>query len=323
MADIKCPICLNEHGGQCTTSDQTTGDYTEYTCELCGTFRVTRSALASRFLADQNGLTIVQRATLAHYTVANQSENKLTINTDVLERLAAVALPSPAAQASAIIRLVGDHIVKSGKKLKVLPDNLYCLVGASNPDMAFSLAKELHERSLLTGILRANHMRGAGSVMEVSLSLNGWERYEADKRGKIRSRVAFIALKFGVVELDNLLTGTIKPAIKELNYELVDMRDVAQPGVIDNVLRDQIRQAPFVLVDLTHDNSGAYWEAGYAEGLGKPVLYLCEKEKFDAKKTHFDTNHCTTVTWGGGKSEDNFKRELQATLRNSLRIFPE
>ena len=45
-------------------------------------------------------------------------------------------------------------------------------------------------------------------------------------------------------------------------------------------MRERIRDAAFVLVDLTHDNPGAYWEGGYAEGLGKPVIYICEASKF-------------------------------------------
>src|SRR3546814_4652111 len=85
-------------------------------------------------------------------------------------------------------------------------------------------------------------------------------------------------------------------------------------------MRSQIRDAAFVIVDLTHDNSGAYWEAGYAEGLGKPVIYICEKAKFDKAKTHFDTNHCTTVVWTREKGEE-FRAELIATLRRSLNLF--
>ena len=68
---------------------------------------------------------------------------------------------------------------------------------------------------------------------------------------------------------------------------------VARAGVIDKIMRTQIRDAAFVIVDLTHDNPGAYWEAGYAEGLGKPVIYICEKGKFEATKSHLDMNHCT------------------------------
>ena len=42
------------------------------------------------------------------------------------------------------------------------------------------------------------------------------------------------------------------------------MNDVSRAGVIDNIMRIEVRDAKFVLVDLTHDNNGAYWEAGYA-----------------------------------------------------------
>ncbi len=95
---------------------------------------------------------------------------------------------------------------------------------------------------------------------------------------------------------------------------------MARAGIIDNIMRTQIRDAAFVVVDLTHDNSGAYWEAGYAEGLGKPVIYICEENKFKEAQTHFDTNHCTTVLWSGRGGRD-FQKELVATLRRSLNLF--
>jgi nucleoside 2-deoxyribosyltransferase len=100
------------------------------------------------------------------------------------------------------------------------------------------------------------------------------------------------------------------------------MRDAARAGIIDNIMRARIRDSAFVLVDLTHDNAGAYWEAGYAEGLGKPVIYICERAKFEKARTHFDTNHCTTVVWTVDDA-DTFKTELIATLRRSLNLFPD
>lgn len=128
-------------------------------------------------------------------------------------------------------------------------------------------------------------------------------------------------MKFNDPELERLVTHVIKPAVKAaLGYDVVDLRNVAKAGIIDNILREQIRDAAFVLVDLTHDNSGAYWEAGYAEGLGKPVIYLCERAKFDAAQTHFDTNHCTTVIWATD-NEAAFAAELNATIRRSLALF--
>lgn len=130
-----------------------------------------------------------------------------------------------------------------------------------------------------------------------------------------------MALKFGVPELDSFVRTTLKPTVRErLGYEVFDMRDVGRAGLIDNIMRAQIRDAAFVIVDLTHDNSGAYWEAGYAEGLGKPVIYICESAKFNTTKTHFDTNHSTTVPWSSDDAE-GFKQELIATLRRSLGLF--
>jgi hypothetical protein len=58
-----------------------------------------------------------------------------------------------------------------------------------------------------------------------------------------------------------------------------------------------------------------------AEGLGKPVLYICERAKFEAAKTQFDINRFTTVLWEADKPSE-FINHLIATLRRSLNLFP-
>ncbi len=183
------------------------------------------------------------------------------------------------------------------------------------------LARQLEHRGLLTAI-DCGDMQSPDEVMEVDLTLDGWERYEAERQGQISGSYGFIALKFGDPALDPFLQDVIKPAVASVGFTLEDMRDAARAGVIDNVMRARIRDAAFVLVDLTHGNAGAYWEAGYAEGLGKPVLYLCERSIFDEKGTHFDTNHCTTIMWDADDSS-SFTAELVATLRRSLGLFSE
>ena len=138
------------------------------------------------------------------------------------------------------------------------------------------------------------------------------------KRGGFAGNNGFLAMEFDDATLEKFVLEVLKPTVKEAtDYDLVDMRNVSKAGIIDNIMRVQIRDAKFVIVDLTHDNNGAYWEAGYAEGLGKPVIYICEKKKFEAKKTHFDTNHCTTVPWSR-EDDEGFRQELTATLRRSL-----
>lgn len=94
-------------------------------------------------------------------------------------------------------------------------------------------------------------------------------------------------------------------------------------GLIDAIMEHEIRRCRFVVADLSDDNAGAYWEAGFAEGLGKPVFYLCcEKDPGDPtrdKKTHFDTNHRHTVRWNPDPgSFEATAATLKAAIRNTL-----
>ena len=154
--------------------------------------------------------------------------------------------------------------------------------------------------------------------LSINLTSNGWQQYKAEKRGKIAGSYGFIAMKFHDPILDPFVRNVVKPAVKEgTGYDLVDLREVSRAGVIDNIILDQIRGAAFVIADLTHDNPGAYSEAGSAIALGKPVIYICERSKFEERSTHFNANHRTTVLWSTD-DPDQFRRELIATLRRSL-----
>ena len=234
--------------------------------------------------------------------------------------LMGVRVPTPAEQATNIVKFIGNEVSRTGRRLKKLPVQFFAVIGAPNPTFAGELTIELQERGLIDGKL-IEQMNMPPSLLEVNLTLDGWEQYEAEKRGEIAGRHGFIAMEFDDPVLDPFVQTVVKPAVKAgIGFDIVDMRDVARAGIIDNIMRAQIRDSAFVIVDLTHDNYGAYWEAGYAEGLDKPVIYICESTKFDAIKTHFDTNHCTTVIWSQDESE-NFCKELVATLRRSLNLF--
>lgn len=124
-------------------------------------------------------------------------------------------------------------------------------------------------------------------------------------------------MKFGDAALDAFVDNVVKSAVAEAGYELERVSDRPRAGVIDQVMRVKLRDAPFVIADLSHDNNGAYWEAGFAEGLGKPVIYLCEAEKWATARSHFDTNHCETLDWQTDKPEA-FRERLVAIIRNSM-----
>lgn len=215
---------------------------------------------------------------------------------------------SPAIQAMNLIREIGDKVSQSNEPLpRLIPRN--------------NLEEQLIDELVDSGIIKVPHDIDAFEgtmLMGVNLTLAGWEQYEAEKRGKFEGNYGFIAMKFNDPELDPFVKDVVKPVVKDgIGYDLVDMRDVSKAGIIDNIMRVQIRDSAFVIADLTHDNLGAYWEAGYAEGLGKPVVYICERTKFERDGSHFDTNHCMTVPWSSNDPE-GFGKELIATLQRSL-----
>lgn len=319
----KCPVCFNAGGGTCKRKDAPYNDYSIFNCDVCGRFKISRMALVDLGPPEKPTLAPIERAALSHRlrTAQGESEPPL-ITTDWLNRFRENSrLPSPAVQATNIIRYIGDQELRTGAPIQELPVAFQAIVGAPNRAFAMSLGNELIANGMLNGT--ADVVRGGRvEIRNVKLTLRGWERYESEREGKFAGRYGFIAMKFNDPILDNLVEEVIKPVLRNsIDYTLVHMRDVAQAGIIDNIMRAQIRDSAFVLVDLTHDNSGAYWEAGYAEGLGKPVVYICERSKFDDAKTHFDTNHCTTVLWSVDDHE-RFEKELVATLRRSLNLFP-
>lgn len=221
---------------------------------------------------------------------------------------------NPLQQRLNVIRYIGDRVTTEGGPIEFTLESIMELNGNADRNLSVQLLSELEERGEIIVGRTINRQR----FLYTNLSLVGWETYESQKHGRLTSDFGFIAMQFNDKELETFVRATVKPLVKDsTGYNLIDVRDVSRAGIIDNIIRSEIRNARFVIVDLTHDNNGAYWEAGYAEGLGKPVIYICEKTKFETKQTHFDTNHCTTILWSKDDIE-GFSSQFKATLVLSI-----
>jgi len=328
MAPKVCPVCLDKFEATAAVEHGAGGWGWRVDCQICGRFDIERSAW-EEYLDPEHfimpKLTLPDRARLAYRlrtaTVRGPAGiPKLTADFVKAFIVDGCQGPTPGEQAINAIRLIGDHFNKTGERLESLPPHFFAEIGAPNRNAANELVIELMKE----GTISANDAssKDGADVINATLTLKGWREYEEEKRGRLEGGFGFLAMKFNDPALDTFTRNVIKPCLKDqLVYRLIDMRGVPRAGMIDNIMREEIRNAKFVIVDLTHDNSGAYWESGYAEGLGKPVVYICEKAKFAALKTHFDTNHSTTVCWDAA-DPSSFQRELVSTLRRSLNLFP-
>ena len=74
-----------------------------------------------------------------------------------------------------------------------------------------------------------------------------------------------------------------------------------------------IKKCKFLVADFTGQRGGVYFESGFAKGLGKDVIWLCnEKEK---GKLHFDTSHYNFIF---GIDSNHGLEELYKRLRTRI-----
>jgi hypothetical protein len=130
-----------------------------------------------------------------------------------------------------------------------------------------------------------------------------------------------MAMKYGEPELDSIVRDHFAGAVARTGFELRRLDQNQPAGLIDDQLRVQIRTSRFLVCDLTHGNRGAYWEAGFAEGIGRPVIYTCKSDVFNnpthSDRPHFDTNHFVTVVWSSDYPQ-TAAEQLATTIRATL-----
>ena len=57
----------------------------------------------------------------------------------------------------------------------------------------------------------------------------------------------------------------------------------------------EIRTCQFLVADVTRQRQNVYFEAGFAMGLGRPVIWTCKE--YDFTNVHFDTQQENYILW--------------------------
>lgn len=145
------------------------------------------------------------------------------------------------------------------------------------------------------------HFKYEGLAKVIELSESGTQ-----------SRKCFIAMSFS--ELQKQTREAIRLAVQNCDYDaiLIDEQHIDSDVTINDAMIAEIRKSKFVVADFTQHKHGVYFEAGFALGLQKPVIYLCHKDDFE--NTHFDTNHYPHIIYES-------LEELTAKLRTKIEAW--
>lgn len=132
---------------------------------------------------------------------------------------------------------------------------------------------------------------------------------------------AFVAMWFDDSRLV-YYTDAIAPAIQDAHKGYIEVESVRidyvphNDKICDKII-SEIRKSHYVVADVTGNNAGAYYEAGFAQGLGIPVIWAVDENVAKEKPMHFDVRQYNTVFYS---SVEDLKEKLTARIARTIPI---
>jgi nucleoside 2-deoxyribosyltransferase len=306
-----CPVC-----GKRYKRHNKEHEINVYECERCGAFKITEEAIETldlpkyqkgkpkissylkyRDIRNLEKITLFQNKDRANkYKMCISIDEAINIySNEIYQRINNAIM-----NISLMSSFIGDYVPINNESSSLL----YC--DAYSTTAIFFILEQLNEEGYIEikkGLMLPN---------EIRLTVKGWNKVDQLKNSNIDSKDAFVAMSFNS-DLDNIYNNGISKAIEKAGYNSVrvDAQEY-NSKICDEIIAD-IRKAKFVVADSTNQNNGVYFEAGFAMGLGKPVIWACRKN--DIKNLHFDTRQYNHIIWEN--EEDLYEallRRIEATI---------
>lgn len=151
-------------------------------------------------------------------------------------------------------------------------------------------------------------------VHQCILLPKGMERVDALQRNSANTtKNVFVAMSFAPEMKE--VRDAIKNALIECGYTPRIMDEIEHNHQIVPEMLYEIREARFIIAELTGHNNGAYFEAGYALGYGKEVIQVCQKSKF-GEDGHFDVKQVNTILWD---TTEELTQRLSARIKATIK----
>ena len=275
-----------------------------------GAYRITRQAFSS---IRNNRLSDVEKAQLTTWLVDQQRQgNSEPIVTDEVvksfESRGAANRLSVSERAKRLLRFLADRTGRVGDSVAV-PSLWYATLACSEStgvQEVLFLLDYLNRRGWL-----CVNSSGDYTIVDVAVTVEGYSRIEEIATNP-DSAQAFVAMWFDN-EMQDAYDKGIEPAVKDAGFRPMRIDRKQDVIKIDDEILSEIRRSRFLIADMTHGEGGArggvYFEAGFALGLGIPVLFACRSDKVD--ELHFDTRQYFHIVW-------NKPEELRDNLTNRI-----
>ncbi len=310
----KCVLC----NGECDQKDAVGAHSIQYLvcCPRCGEYVISDDALLDPPEAFIKQNIHLLSAVTRHSWARKQ---RLRIDTELLqdrtEFEAKILSQCPQGiqeKMNAILLHVADKSKCPGHQVTISRDEDYPLVYCKNGlEMGFLLESLRGQRRM--------YAVDKGGPYDVTLTADGWRRVEELDKPNIESKQAFVAMWFDE-QLESAYKEGIAPLEQDTGFSMmrIDMKEF-NDKVCDHIITE-IRRSRFVIADVTRHRRAVYFEAGYAMGLGLPVIWTCREDQVKKIGYNFDTRQYKHIVWKSPQDlREQLKYRILATIDNMRR----
>ena len=304
-AHDRCPLC---DGPAMKTQEWDISSWM-LICAVCGRFRVTEEFLIDLPGELQANRKLLYKLSYRFRQEAEQLEGPSSFPVHRREEIPALLRsidPSVTEKLEALLRHFARSSAFPGQAVDFDPATDYPLAYAQGEEEASFFLKALSGQAFLEVEPYTMTTNGACTV-----TTRGWLELERLKGSGGGSSNAFVAMWF---DKDRAVyDDAIGRAVRAAGYTPVRIDRVEHVNRIDDEIIARIRSSRFLIADFTGQRNGVYFEAGFMLGLGRPVIWLCEKAELD--KVHFDTRQYNTIDY---TDQDELAERLQVRIEALL-----
>lgn len=299
--DNKCPICLKPAQfapGRLETPEATTGY--AVSCERCGEYLISMVAVAASDLVPNEKRYILSGIVRNRF---EQGETVLITTQNIKAIFDSIAVPSDPIET--IDWLLNYLSRKASKASDYVPVNL-------NTDYPILFAKDLEELNYYLQKAKELEYIESPGAHAYRLDTEGWRKLIELRKEERKSDQAFVAMWFDD-SLNEVWENGFKLALKETGYNPIRVDLTEHNEKICDRIIAEIRKSGLVIADFTGQRGGVYFEAGFAMGLGTPVIWTCRDT--DVEKLHFDTRQYNHIVWSNPADlKEKLINRIEATL---------
>lgn len=304
-----CPVCKCD---QAKGGPRRDGAHVEVVkCPRCGNFQL--SSTLCRELEMKSDKEVAQKYAprwVLSASIRNRYENgeEVSLQTNTVETLVEIARKpqDPFESINLLLRLIESRMSSPAEGVQFNKDYDYPLIYARSPK---EFTFYIHKAQSL-GLVEV-----ADSGQGYRLGLEGWRRLKNIESERLKSDRAFVAMWFDD-EVRPAYDEGIVPALNECGYTEHRIDDQEHNEMIDDRIIADIRQSGLLVADFTGQRSGVYFEAGFAKGIGIPVIWTCREDEVD--ELHFDTRQYNHITW---EDPDDLKESLIDRIEATLPVY--